>query len=85
MEFLIRGYVDKITLEDVLRFALDNGVSLNSYEADVLLYYVKNYWRDLLYGNCDYIFLELRDKIGDKALEAEKVLSLYKKKYKNYL
>ncbi len=86
MKFIIKEYIDKITTQDILRFGLENGVSLEKEDADILYFYLKNNWEDLLYGSPLPIISKIEDKLGKtKCKIISDLFYMYKEKYKDYL
>ena len=63
MEFLIKGYVDRITEKNIVEYANKNGVSINDEEAKTVYLYIKNYWQIFYKGNPKELFNELRGKL----------------------
>lgn len=86
MKYIIKRYIDKIDMCDIINFGFDNGVLVDENEASILMFYLKNNWEDLLYGNPIPIIEDIRLKIGDsKTRKIEKLFYIYKDKYGNYL
>lgn len=86
MRFIIKEYIDKITVGDILKFGLENNVNLELEDAEVLNFYLKNNWEDLLYGSPLPIIKEIEDKLGKtKCKIISDLFYMYKEKYKNYL
>lgn len=86
MHFIIKDYINKINIYDIISFAHLNNVTLNDDEANVLLFYLKNNWEDILYKDPLPIIQGLEQKIGKT--KADIIVSLfynYKEKYKDYL
>ena len=64
-DFLINNYVNnKLSLEDIYKFANKNGVNINENDAKVIFYYIKNYWQVFYKGNPDNLFMEIKNKIS---------------------
>ena len=86
MRFIIKEYIDKITVGDILKFGLENNVNLELEDAEVLSFYLKNNWEDLLYGSPLPIIKKIEDKLGKtKCKIISDLFYMYKEKYKNYL
>lgn len=86
MRLFIKSYIDKISLSDIMNFGRENGIYLSDDETSILLYYLKNNWEDLLYGDPSPIISEVKEKID--ASKSEKIVNLfncYLDIYKNYL
>lgn len=86
MRLFIENYINKISISDIKNFGIKNDVFLSDEDAQILNFYLKNNWEELLYGNPLPIIREIREKFD--SYTSEKILSLfnfYYKKYKNYL
>ena len=86
MRLFIKSYIDKISLSDIMNFGRENGIYLSDDETSILLYYLKNNWEDLLYGDPSPIISEVKEKIDSS--KSEKIVNLfncYLDIYKNYL
>ncbi len=85
-KLLIKQYIDKINTKDILNFAFNNGIEINSSDAEVLNYHLKNDWMELLYGDPSAIIKNIELKLGsEKALAISNIYFAYKEKYKDYL
>lgn len=85
MRFIIKKYIDKIDVHDIVNFGKENGVYVSLDEAETLYFYLKNNWEDLLYGDPVPIINDVKSKLGNRAFEIEKLYYYYKEKYKSYL
>ncbi len=86
MRFFIKNYIDKISVQDILNFGLENDIILSKDEGELLHFYLKNNWEELLYGDSHPIIRKIENKFG-KA-KGEKIINLffiYKERYKDYL
>jgi len=63
MEFLIKGYVNKLTEENIVEYAHKNGIEINNDETKIIYLYIKNYWNVFYNGNPNELFMELKEKI----------------------
>jgi len=85
-KLLIKQYIDKINTKDILNFAFNNGIEINSNDAEVLNYHLKNDWMELLYGDPSSIIKDIELKLGsEKAGVISNIYFAYKEKYKDYL
>lgn len=75
--YLIEDYVSRLRKNDVERFALKQGIVLDSDELDIVYEYIKNGYRTIIYGNPKDILNEIRDKV--KPLTYNKIENLYEK------
>ena len=76
-DLFIREYVNRLTLEDVSKFALKEGVTLTNSELDIIYTYIKKYYYTFIYGNPKVYLEELKNKV--KPFTYEKIESLYYK------
>ena len=85
MKSLIKNYIDKLSINNLKDFALNNNINLTDNELNYILNLVKDNYEDILKD--DTIYLEnIKNNINP--LEYEKIKNLYlyyKNKYKNYL
>ncbi len=85
-ENIIRGYIDKITISDINRFALNNNINLNNNELNIIYKYVKNDWKTIIYGNYNSILNDLKNRIDiNKYNKIEQLFYKFKSKYQNLL
>ncbi len=85
-DFLIQKYVERMTLEDVDKFALQNGVELKEEECRLITSTIKKDYRTIIFGNPRKIFDALEKEL--EPLTYKKMIQLYsyfKEKYQNYL
>ena len=84
-KFIIKRYVDKLSIQDIDNFAKSNNILLDNEEINYIYNFVKNNWQNILNDN-DLIITEIREKFsGNKANDMEKLYFEYKNKYKNFL
>lgn len=75
-ERFILEYAKKVTREDIINFGYSQGINLTDSEVNVIEYYIKNDMRRIL-NNPEEIFMEVRDKLGNKTYQ--KMVELYNK------
>ena len=80
-KLIILKYMDKLTKEDINKYALSQDVSLKSNELDLLYTYIKKYSRRILNEPLDVID-EIKDDLSDNVYN--KLLELYDK-YKDFI
>jgi hypothetical protein len=78
---IVLKYMDKLTKEDINKYALSQDVSLKSNELDLLYAYIKKYSRRILNEPLDVID-EIKDDLSDNVYN--KLLELYDK-YKDFI
>lgn len=74
-DFLIREYVNRLTLEDINKFALTQGVTLTEEEQNIIYTYIKKYYYTFIYGNPRTYLDELKNKVSP--LTYSKIETLY--------
>lgn len=62
--FIIQKYIQKITKQDIITFAKNQGTDLTTAETDIIYYYIKNRYRDFFNGNDQGILLEIKNKVS---------------------
>ena len=83
---LIKNYINNLKIKDIKDFALKNDILINDNEADYLFNIVKNNYQELIYGNPNAIFKNIKDKINDDSYhKIIKLYFLYKNKYQHLL
>lgn len=83
---LIKNYINNLKIKDLKDFALKNDILINDNEADYLFNIVKNNYQELIYGNPNTIFKNIKDKINDESYQKIiKLYFLYKNKYQHLL
>ena len=60
-ERLINEYVNRMNLDDVNKFALQNGINLKDDELRLIYTYIKNDWRTIVFGNPRGILDDLKN------------------------
>ena len=83
---LIKNYINNLKIKDIKDFALKNDILINDNEADYLFNIVKNNYQELIYGNPNAIFKNIKDKSNDDSYhKIIKLYFLYKNKYQHLL
>ncbi len=82
MEYLIKEYINKLTIDDIKNYANKKNISITEYDAIILYTYAKKYYQDFLEGNDEIIINELKEKLNPSTFkEAYKLYLEYKIKY----
>lgn len=84
-ERLINEYVNRMNLEDVNKFALQNGINLKDDELKLIYTYIKNDWRTIVFGNPRSILDDLKNKLDQTAYsKIENLYTFFKNRYNNF-
>lgn len=84
-ERLISEYVNRMTLDDVNKFALQNGINLKDDELKLVYTYIKNDWRTICFGNPRGILDDLKSKIDINSYsKIESLYMFFKNRYSNF-
>lgn len=68
-EFLIKEYIDKLTEDDIKKYAKGYNVDINDDEVKILYLYAKNYWREFYKGEPKELLQELKEKLRPATYE----------------
>lgn len=85
-DILIKRYINNITHKNIYDFAKVNNIILTENEVEYIYSIIKNNYQELLYGNPDKIFRELKINVSHN--NYEKIINLfylYKSKYQHFL
>lgn len=86
IKYIIKKYIEKITLQDIICFAEKNNIAMEKKEAIILQNYIKKNWEEIIYGDYTNTIQTLKNQIEKNTIEKiEKLFLMYKAKYKNYL
>ena len=86
MNYLIKKYIENISITNIDDFAKKNNIFLTKNELNMFYNIIKNKYEDLLNGNDKEIITFLKANLEPKTFD--KVLLLYKEykiRYQNYL
>lgn len=84
-KFIIKKYIDKLSIQNINNFALNNNIVLSEKELEYMYNLIKNNWEQIL-NNDDSILLKLNGNVNNESIKKiEKLYYEYKKKYKDYL
>lgn len=84
-KFIIKKYIDKLSIQNINNFALNNNIVLTEKELEYMYNLIKNNWEQIL-SNDDSILLKLNGNVDNESIKKiEKLYYEYKKKYKEYL
>ena len=84
-KFIIKKYIDKLSIQNINNFTLNNNIVLTEKELEYMYNLIKNNWEQIL-SNDDSILLKLNGNVDNESIKKiEKLYYEYKKKYKDYL
>lgn len=85
-QYLIKKYIDKLTIDDIDRFAKSQGADLSCNECAYLLELTRNHYQELLYGNPEPIFEQAKKHLSHEHYTiAQELYHFYKQKYQSFL
>lgn len=85
MKNLIKNYIEKLNIDKLKKFSLDNNINLSNIELEYILNLVKENLEDILKDDTKYL-KSLENNINQTEFIKIKELYLsYKNKYKMYL
>ena len=73
--YLIEEYVNRLTRNDIERFALKQGIVLDNDELNIVYNYIKKNYKTIIYRNPKDILLEIKKIV--KPLTYNKIENLY--------
>lgn len=80
--YLISEYVKRLKKEDIQKFALNQGITLDNDELDIIYNHVKNDYKTFIYGNPRPILDQVKKEV--KPITYNKIENLYQQ-FKDYL
>ncbi|MEG0994429.1 MAG: hypothetical protein RSE91_00440 [Bacilli bacterium] len=82
MDYLIKNYIQNITITDFDNLLKSKGINTNDNDLHTLFYYLKNKWEDLYKGNSTEIINELEEKLESNTfIKLKKLYLEYKNKF----
>jgi sulfur relay (sulfurtransferase) DsrC/TusE family protein len=76
---LIKSFVERLTVEDVKKFANKEGITLTEEEQNVIYEYVKQHWQTFYFGNPKPLLEELKSKLNTDTYNKIELLYLQAK------
>lgn len=73
--YLIGEYVNRLTKDDIVKFALKQGIILEDSELDTIYNYIKRDYKTFIYGNPRAVLDEIKNKV--RPLTYNKIENLY--------
>lgn len=74
-DFLIKKYIERLTKDDITKYALKEGITLTAKETDIIYDYIKKDWRTFYYGNPRAQLDELKQLLSKETYK--KIENLY--------
>ena len=78
--FIIKKYINKITKDDIVRYAYKQNINISDRDVQVIYYYIKHKSHYFFDGHYDLIMDEIKDKVSP--IVYQKIRELYDE-YKN--
>lgn len=83
-EYLINEYIKKLTIQDITDFGLKNNINISIEDSEVLLYYAKNNYKELISSNPNSVLKEIKKRIDPITYEkAYNLFLIYRNNYLN--
>lgn len=60
---LIEGYISNLKKEDIYKFALKQGITLDYDEVEIIYNYIKENYKKIIYGNSFEVLLDAKEKM----------------------
>lgn len=86
IEKYIKFYIDKLKIEDIKKFSLDNNIYINDNEIEIIYKYIKQNWYEICFKENEITFNKIKPLLKNETYEkAKSLIEEYKKRYKSYL
>ncbi len=83
--YFVENYISKLTKKDIENFALKENITLNKEELNIIYYYIKNNYKNIIYNKPEYTLKDIKEKYNtDIYLKVKKVYLKYKEKIDNF-
>ena len=73
--YVIENYVNRLTKDDIRRFALKQGITLGNDEVACIYTYIKKNYKNIIFGNPKDVLSDIKDEV--KANTYNKIVNLY--------
>lgn len=73
--YVIENYVNRLTKDDIRRFALKQGITLGNDEVAFIYTYIKKNYKNIIFGNPKDVLSDIKDEV--KANTYNKIVNLY--------
>jgi len=85
MKNLIKNYIEKLNVDKLKQFSLDNNINLSNIELEYILKLVKENLEDILKDDTKYLKLLEKNINKTEFIKIKELYLYYKNKYKMYL
>ena len=85
MKNLIKNYIEKLNVDKLKQFSLDNNINLSNIELEYILKLVKENLEDILKDDTKYLKLLENNINQTEFIKIKELYLYYKNKYKMYL
>lgn len=80
-DVLIKEYLKRLSLKDIDKFALKNGVTLKTGENKIIYDFIMQNWQEVYKGDSNKAFLKLKEKVSKETYdEVIKLFNAFKDK-----
>ena len=86
MNYIIKKYINNLTINNINDFAIKNNIFLTEKEQKIFYNIIKNHYKEIISGKDDNIIAYLKNNLPEEKFN--NVMNLYneyKNKYQNYL
>lgn len=75
--FLLEQYINRLKKEDINKYALKEGVTLEDYELEIIFEHIKKDYKTVIFGNARAVLEEIKTKV--KPFTYSKIENLYER------
>ncbi len=71
-ENIIKNYVNKLTKDHIKNFCIKENITISNEEINIIYYYIKNNWKDIMYNPNPYLKIakeKLNKDVYEKLLD----------------
>jgi biotin synthase-related radical SAM superfamily protein len=72
-ENIIKNYVNKLTKDHIKKFCIKENITISNEEINIIYYYIKNNWKDIMYNPNPYLKIA-KEKLNKDVYEKLLVL-----------
>ena len=78
--YFVENYISKLKKSDIENFARKENINLNNEELNIVYYYIKNNYKNIIYNKPEYTLKDIKEKYSnDIYLKIKKLYLKYKK------